>query len=307
MATGDRRLLKAAFSGVWRFLAWWGAMFAFLAGFGTTCPFCGQPGCPGGPASAGVLGGLFATGVFLTRWLGKRLGRESCKPAGHASKLDFDSLAGRYDRWYDAPEGALYDRLEKRAVARLLPRNGWGKELLDVGCGTGHWASFFSEHGFTIAGVDISPSMIRVARGKGIPRASFAIADAHELPFDSGRFDVAVAITTLEFVRDPEAVLWEMVRCTRRPGGLVLVGALNALAPINRRRKAAGKATYQEARFFSPRELKALLAPFGEARVTSAALVPQARWLLPLAPLTDALGRWLHLPYGALLVARVKL
>jgi len=113
MATGDRRLLKAAFSGVWRFLAWWGAMFAFLAGFGTTCPFCGQPGCPCGPASAGVLGGLFATGVFLTRWLGKRLGRESCKPAGHASKLDFDSLAGRYDRWYDAPEGALYDRLEK--------------------------------------------------------------------------------------------------------------------------------------------------------------------------------------------------
>jgi len=68
MATGDRQLFKAAFSGVWRFLAWWGAMFAFLAGFGTTCPFCGQPGCAGGPAS---------------RWLGKRLSRESRKPAEH--------------------------------------------------------------------------------------------------------------------------------------------------------------------------------------------------------------------------------
>ena len=224
-----------------------------------------------------------------------------------ASRFDFGPMAERYDQWYETDEGALYDRLEKRAVVRLLPHNGRGKELLDVGCGTGHWARFFSEHGFTIAGIDISPSMIRVAHGKGIPRASFTTADAHELPFDSGRFDVAVAITTLEFVRDQEVVLREMVRCTRRPGGLVLVGALNALARINRHRRAVGQPTYREARFFTPRELKAALAPFGETRVTAAALVPQARWLLPLAALADAVGRWLHLPYGALLVARVEL
>ena len=223
------------------------------------------------------------------------------------STFDFDAAAERYDRWYDGPQGATYDRLEKHAVARLLPSDGRGKDLLDVGCGTGHWARFFSEHGFTVTGIDISPSMIRVARGKGVPGAFFAVADAHELPFGSGRFDVTVAITTLEFATEREVVLREMIRCTRRPGGLVLVGVLNALAPINRRRKAAGKPTYKEARCLSPRELKVALAPFGETRVTSAALVPQARWLLPLAPLTDGVGRWLHLPYGALLVARVEL
>jgi len=224
-----------------------------------------------------------------------------------ASTFDFGTVAERYDQWYKSAEGAMYDRLEKQAIARLLPHNGRGGELLDVGCGTGHWARFFTKRGFTVTGIDTSPSMIDVARGKRIPRASFALADAHELPFESGRFDVTAAITTLEFVRDQDVVLREMIRCTRQPGGLVLVGVLNALAPINRRRKAARKPTYKEARFFPPREVKALLARFGQTRVTSAALVPQTPWLLPLAPLTDALGRWLHLPYGALLVARVCL
>jgi ubiquinone/menaquinone biosynthesis C-methylase UbiE len=148
--------------------------------------------------------------------------------------------------------------------------------------------------------------MIHIAREKGISGASFLVADAHQLPFASGRFAVTVAITTLEFVRDQGAVLREMVRCTRRPGGLLLVGVLNARAPINRRRRAAGKPTYREARFFSPGELKMLLTRFGKARVRAVALVPRARWLLPLAPVTDVCGRWLHLPYRALLVGSVK-
>jgi len=176
-----------------------------------------------------------------------------------------------------------------------------------VGCGTGHWASFFSEHGFTVTGVDISPSMIRVAREKEIPRAAFAIADAHELPLDSCRFNVTVAITTLEFARHPELVLREMVRCTRRPGGIVLIGALNAASRLNRSRKASGKPTYKEARFFSPRELQTLLAPYGQTRVVSAARVPSVRWLLPLAPLADAIGRLLHLLHGAFIVGRAEL
>ena len=224
-----------------------------------------------------------------------------------ASTFGFGAMAERYDHWYETAEGAMYDRLEKQAVARVLPSDGRGKELLDVGCGTGHWARFFGERGYRVAGIDVSPPMVRVAREKGIAGASFAVADAHALPYDSGRFDVTAAITTLEFVRDPEVVLQEMVRCTRRPGGIVLVGALNALGRINRRRKAAGEPTYKEARFFSPRELRSLLSLYGETRVVSAAFVPQAAWLLPLAPLADTIARLLHLPNGAFVVGRLKL
>ena len=74
----------------------------------------------------------------------------------------------------------------------------------------------------------------------------------------------------------------------------------------NRRRKAVGKPTCKEARLLSPRELESILAPYGQTRAMSAALVPRARWLLPLAPLTDAFGRLFHLPYGAFAVGRVE-
>jgi hypothetical protein len=41
-------------------------MFAFLSAF-TVCPFCGQPGCAGGPATAGVLGAVSALLLTVIR------------------------------------------------------------------------------------------------------------------------------------------------------------------------------------------------------------------------------------------------
>ena len=216
-------------------------------------------------------------------------------------------MAHSYDEWYTTRLGLTYDALEKRAVARMLPDLIGGDRLLDVGCGTGHWSAFFSEHGFVVTGVDISPEMIGVARGKRVANASFAVADAHALPFEDGQFDVAAAMTTLEFVRDAEEVVGEMGRCTRRPGGVILVGALNALAGINIRRKAAGKPPYGNARLFSPRQVEAILSPYGKTLVKATTFVPQAGWALPLAPLADLLGRLLRLPRGAFVTGKVGL
>ncbi len=221
--------------------------------------------------------------------------------------FDFDSLAEHYDRWYETPEGMMYDRLEKRAVMRSLPRPSDGKRLLEVGCGTGHWTRFFSDKGFNTTAVDISPAMLSVARKKSIHGASFGVADAHSLPFEDGQFDVAAAIATLEFVQNPEAVVDEMVRCVRKPRGVLLVGVLNAWARRNRRKKASGRPPYSAARLFSPRDVKAMLPSYGRAKVAAAAFVPTAPWLLPIAPLADVLLRTLRLPYGAFIVGRVEL
>ena len=222
-------------------------------------------------------------------------------------RFDFGSVAGSYDEWYNTRLGRTYDALEKRAVERMLPDPMNANRLLDVGCGTGHWSAVFSEHGFSVTGIDILPEMIAVAAEKRIANAAFEVADAHTLPFEDGRFDVASAITTLEFVRDAEAVVLEMARCTRRPGGALLVGALNALAGVNVRRKEAGAPPYADARFFSPAELKAILTPYGKARVTATTFVPRAAWAMPLAPLTDLVGRVLRRPHGAFIVGEVML
>lgn len=223
------------------------------------------------------------------------------------SRFDFGSIAEAYDSWYDTPQGMAYDIAEKRAVDRFVPRAMAGASLLEVGCGTGHWSAFFGEHGYRVTGVDLAPEMIAVARAKGIRNASFEVADAHALPFDDGQFHVAAAITTLEFVDDAETVLKEMARCTAQPGGALIVGVLNSLAPLNAARKANREPPYAEARLFSPQELTTALSPYGRPDVTVAAFVPRTDAALPFAPLAEFWGRLLRNQRGAFIVGQVKL
>jgi ubiquinone/menaquinone biosynthesis C-methylase UbiE len=223
------------------------------------------------------------------------------------SRFDFGLIADKYDSWYESAKGRMYDRLEKKAIGRYLPPGAKGKKLLEVGCGTGHWSQFFSEYGFEVTGVDISERMIDIARAKSIPNSSFQIADGHSLPFADETFDVTAAITTLEFVSDAETVVREMIRCTRKPGGQLLIGVLNKLAPLNRNRKQRPESPYANARLFSPSQLKQLLEPFGRLAMVTAGFVPDHKLFLSLAPLIDKVGRFFHIPYGAFIAAEVKL
>jgi len=223
------------------------------------------------------------------------------------TRFDFNSVADTYDKWYETPEGAMYDHLEKKAISKYLLRNIQGGKLLEIGCGTGHWSQFFSEFGFEVTGVDVSERMINIAQSKGIPNTSFEIADGHFLPFKNGVFDVTAAIVTLEFVRDAELVVREMVRCTRRSGGQLLIGVLNMLARLNRKRQQSPESLYAKARLFSPRQLKQLLESYGQTHIATAGFVPWQKWLLSLAPLTDLMCRLLHRPSGIFIAAEVRL
>jgi len=115
-----------------------------------------------------------------------------------ASTFDFGPVAEQYDAWYETSPGLMYDQLEKDAVLRFLPSQDTEQmRLLDVGCGTEHWSRFFADLGFEVTGIDCSEEMIRVARGKGIQNARFEVADASDLMFKDGAFDMVVAVTSL--------------------------------------------------------------------------------------------------------------
>lgn len=226
-------------------------------------------------------------------------------PGRSVSRFDFDPTACRYDGWYETPTGRLWDKLEKRATAKVLPRAQRGARLLDVGCGTGHWSAFFSGRGFDVTGVDISEAMIAVARSKSIANASFQVADAHALPFGDDAFQATAAITTLEFVADAGTVLREMARCTT-PGRVMVLGILNALAPLNKTRKASGELPYAAARFFTPDEVRGLLEPYGPTEVKAVGCVPRTAWLRRLASLADLVCRLVPRSRGAFIVGRVR-
>jgi len=182
----------------------------------------------------------------------------------------FGPLAEKYDRWYETPTGQRHDRFQKAAVRELLPVSKRGDWLLDVGCGTGHWSCFFASLGFSVVGVDTSSEMIAKARSHAFERCSFEKADAEKLPFSDDVFEIAAAMAVLEFTSHPENVLQEMKRCLK-PGGQIIIGTLNRLAPLNRRRVEQGEEPYMSARMFSPKELRALLKPHGSVQVLASA------------------------------------
>jgi hypothetical protein len=53
-----------------RFGLWWAGLFG-LIGTGN-CPCCGQPGCPGGAAGAGLFAAIAAGLLAVFPWAGKR-------------------------------------------------------------------------------------------------------------------------------------------------------------------------------------------------------------------------------------------
>jgi ubiquinone/menaquinone biosynthesis C-methylase UbiE len=76
----------------------------------------------------------------------------------------------------------------------LLPPGG---HVLDVGCGAGvPVVSFLVDTGFKVTGVDVSSSMLQLARVH-VPEAHFLKMDMRQLEFEAGCFDGICAFYSL--------------------------------------------------------------------------------------------------------------
>jgi ubiquinone/menaquinone biosynthesis C-methylase UbiE len=165
-------------------------------------------------------------------------------------------IAQNYEAWYNTPKGRFVDTLEKRVIADLC-RIRPGQKVLEIGCGTGHFSAYFEELGAGVVGLDTSPEMLRVAKElRGDLKVDFDQGDAYRLPFADNSFDLVAMITTLEFMSSPEKALAEAFRVSQ---GRVFLGVLNRNSLLAWRRKRSAKKVWQEARFYSLREVLALL------------------------------------------------
>ena len=87
-----------------------------------------------------------------------------------------------------------------------LPQDLRGRRVLDAGCGTGAMALALAERGAEVMAVDISPSLIELARSRaaGMPGVEFRVADL--LDPGLGRFDHVVAMDSLIHYRRADVV-----------------------------------------------------------------------------------------------------
>jgi ubiquinone/menaquinone biosynthesis C-methylase UbiE len=108
-------------------------------------------------------------------------------------------------------------------LAALRP----GERVLDVACGTGIVARLSSQlvgATGTVAGLDVNPGMLAVARSATLPGMpiEWHEASAEAMPLLDASFDVVLCQMGLEFVADKHAALREMRRVLVRGGRLIL-------------------------------------------------------------------------------------
>ncbi len=136
----------------------------------------------------------------------------------------FTEYAEIYEELFSA---ALDYEQEVEFYDEILRKNNC-KNILEVGCGTGHRGAFFISRGYDYVGLDISENMLRIARRK-YPEIKFIQGDARKLPLNE-KFDSIIFLgkgaSYLNTDDDFIAALKSMKRLIDK--GLIIIDAFNA-------------------------------------------------------------------------------
>jgi SAM-dependent methyltransferase len=208
---------------------------------------------------------------------------------GPDNRAYYDAFAHGYDRGRDRG----YHKLIDDQAAAIVRRHAEGKQVLEVGCGTGLILERVAQFAQTARGVDLSPGMLARAQERGLDVRE---GSATALPFADASFDVAYTFKVLAHVPAWETALAELVRVTR-PGGRIIFDVYNrnSLRWLIKRvwgpRKTS--ATFDEAaistRFLTPEEAERHL-PEGTRVVERAGIHARVEWALMSSPLSRFAG-----------------
>ena len=170
-------------------------------------------------------------------------------------------------------ERAAWDRILDLVLA------GRGTlDALDAGCGTGFLTFELAARGHHVTGVDFAPAMLAQARRKAAERGvsiRLEEADAEQLPYARGSFDLVISRHLLWTLPHPEAAVDEWIRVLRPGGRLVIVdgqfdGGGSAQSPESARMSAEYATIGDQLPFLGGRpreEVEALLKAHGLGNV----------------------------------------
>lgn len=106
-------------------------------------------------------------------------------------------------------------------------------EVLDIGCGAGAQARFWTQRGHRYLGIDINEPLVLLARRRAEEQqidARFEVGTATALPCADESVDICLLPELLEHVADWQACLDEAIRVLR-PGGLIHLSTSSKLCP----------------------------------------------------------------------------
>jgi len=133
----------------------------------------------------------------------------------------FERVARRYDLANHLLSGGLDFWWRERASE--IVREWSPRQVLDLATGSGDLALAIARKlpEAELTGADFCPEMLAVARKKGLTNT--VVADALQLPFPAGSFDVVTVAFGLRNMADWSAALGEMGRVLRLGGHLLVL------------------------------------------------------------------------------------
>jgi ubiquinone/menaquinone biosynthesis C-methylase UbiE len=124
---------------------------------------------------------------------------------------------------YDKVFEPLNSGLRSIGMKMFSPREGMA--VLDVGCGTGVHLELYQKVGCDVFGIDLSSSMLKVARRRLGEKAHLHLGDASKMPYSGKTFDLIIMSTVLHEMPDEvrSAVLHESERVIKTDGRILLI------------------------------------------------------------------------------------
>ncbi len=135
------------------------------------------------------------------------------------AKDPYRTSAAHYDRFV----GPLTLALRHKGIHLCPPKPGM--KVLEVGCGTATNLKLYHRAGCSVHGIDRSQSMLGIARTKLGEGACLQLAEASNLPYQGGFFDLVIAMFLLHEMPNGirPAVMDEMVRVTKQEGRILMI------------------------------------------------------------------------------------
>lgn len=182
-----------------------------------------------------------------------------------SNRAYYDAFSEGYESHRGENDPGGYHELLDELESEFVERFGAGRDVLEVGCGTGLVLSRIARFARSAQGIDLSPGMLERARARGL---TVQEGSATDLPFDDDSFDVTCSFKVLAHIPEIDVALREMTRVTR-PGGTVIAEFYNpySFRGLAKRFGPAGRIAHGAhekhvyTRFDSPRAVARLLPP----------------------------------------------
>jgi ubiquinone/menaquinone biosynthesis C-methylase UbiE len=132
--------------------------------------------------------------------------------------VDYDQVAPTFDKRYTRNEYADVEHALRQFIGSQPEQ-----QILEVGCGTGHWRERLHTSELHVTGLDYSAGMLAGARMR-LPGLGLIHGRAEHLPWPAESFDRVFCINAIHHFADKPAFLAEVQRILHPGGRFLSVG-----------------------------------------------------------------------------------